>query len=114
MSIRLDALGRGLRRRAREAVLPVLFSSLCGYFIWHSVHGDRGLLAREARTQEIAAARLELGRAEAERDAMERRVAGMRSDRLDRDQLDQRARELLNLVGRDEVVVPYEPGKRLF
>jgi cell division protein FtsB len=114
MSDRFGGFRRELKRRAREAVLPVLFSALCGYFAWHSVHGGRGLIAHAERTQEIAAAREELRRAEAERDAMERRVAGMRGDRLDRDQLDQRARELLNLVSRDEVVVPYEPSKRLF
>ena len=42
------------------------------------------------------------------------RVAGLRSDRIDRDQLDERARTLLNLVGKDEIVIPYEPGKRLY
>jgi cell division protein FtsB len=114
MSVGFGALGRGLKRRARDAVLPLLFAGLCGYFVWHSVHGQRGLIARDLRTQEIAAARAELARAEAERDAMEIRVAGMRSDGLDRDQLDQRARELLNVVGRDEIVVPYGPSRRLY
>ncbi|MBX6374925.1 MAG: septum formation initiator family protein [Acetobacteraceae bacterium] len=114
MSDRLAALGRGVKRRAREALLPVLFSAVCGYFLWHSVHGPRGLLAREQRMQEIAAARAELARAEAERDAMERRVAGLRGEVLDRDQLEERARVLLNLVSRDELVMPYGPGQRLF
>ena len=45
---------------------------------------------------------------------MERRIAGLRGERIDRDQLDERARMLLNLVGKDELVIPYEPGKRLF
>lgn len=108
------SMGRELKRRARDAVLPLLFMGLCGYFAWHSVHGARGLMAREIRTAEIAAARADLARAEAERDSMERRVAGLRGDRLDRDQLDERARALLNVVGRDELVIPYEPGRRLF
>ena len=51
---------------------------------------------------------------EADRDAMERRVTGLRSDRVDRDQLDERARALLNMVGRDEIVVPYAPERRLY
>jgi cell division protein FtsB len=108
------SVGRELKRRARDAVLPLMFMALCGYFVWHSVHGGRGLIARDLRTAEIAAARAELARAEAERDAMERRVAGLRSERLDRDQLDERARALLNVVGRDELVIPYEPGRRLY
>jgi hypothetical protein len=38
----------------------------------------------------------------------------MRSDNLDRDQLDERARALHNLVERDELIVPYDQGKRLY
>jgi cell division protein FtsB len=45
---------------------------------------------------------------------MERRVAGLRGDMIDRDQLDERARALLNMVGKDEVVAPYGQGKQLF
>ena len=108
------SLRRELRRRMRDAVLPLLFIALCGYFALHAVHGNRGLLARDDRTREIAEARAELARAESERDAMERRVVGLRSERLDRDQLDERARALLNVVGHDEIVVPYAPGERLF
>lgn len=108
------SFGREVKRRLRDALPPLGFLALCGYFAWHAVHGDFGLLARERRLEDIAAARAVLARAEAERDAMERRVAGLRGDRIDRDQLDERARTLLNLVGKDEIVIPYEPGKRLY
>ncbi|WP_246522277.1 FtsB family cell division protein [Neoroseomonas terrae] len=94
--------------------MPCLFVALSGYFVWHAMHGDRGLIAREQRLADIAAARVDLARAEADRDAMERRVAGLRGDRVDRDQLDERARALLNMVGRDEIVVPYTPERRLY
>jgi cell division protein FtsB len=105
---------RALKRRVRDAMLPVAFAALCGYFAWHSQHGDFGLEARERKLSDIALARVALARAETERDAMERRVAGLRGDRIDRDQLDERARTLLNLVGKDELVIPYEHGRRLF
>ncbi|GGC58401.1 hypothetical protein GCM10011504_40760 [Siccirubricoccus deserti] len=108
------SFGRALKRKAREAVLPLGFIALCGYFAWHSMHGDYGLLARERRLEDLAAARATLARAEAEREAMERRVSGLRGDHIDRDQLDERARTLLNLVGKDEIVIPYEPGRRLY
>jgi cell division protein FtsB len=78
------------------------------------MQGDRGLIAREQRIAEIAAARAYLAQAEADRDAMERRVAGLRGDWVDRDQLDERARALLNMVGRDELIVPYPPERRLY
>jgi cell division protein FtsB len=101
-------------RRLRAAVLPVLFLAFCGFFVWHTMHGERGLIAMEAREQRIAEASAERERAQAELAAMERRVQGLRGDRLDRDQLDERARQLLNMVGRDEIVVPYGPDRRLF
>lgn len=108
------SLRQVLKRRARDALPPLGFIALCGYFAWHSVHGDFGLLARDRRLEEIAAARVVLARVQGERDALERRVGGLRGDRLDRDQLDERARTLLNLVSRDEIVIPYEAGKRLY
>ncbi len=103
-----------MKRRVQEAIPPVVFVALCGYFVWHSIHGDRGLRAREVRLQQIEDARTHLAEVEGRRDAMERRVTGLRGDRIDRDQLEERARALLNLVGRDEVVIPYEPGRRLY
>jgi cell division protein FtsB len=105
---------RFLRRIFQALALPTLFLALSGYFIWHAMHGDRGTIAREQRLRDIANARIELTKAEEERDRIERRVAGLRGDRLDRDQLDERARALLNMVGRDEIIVPYGPERRLF
>lgn len=105
---------RELKRRAKDAVLPLFFIGVCFYFGWHARHGERGLIAFEQRTADIAAARAELARVEAERDAMERRVHGLRGGQLDRDQLDERARALLNMAGRDEIVLPYGPGRSLY
>lgn len=108
------SVGRELRRRGRGATLPLLFGAVCVYFGWHAVHGERGLIARDIRMQQIAEARFELERAEHERDAIERRVAGLRGEVLDRDMLEERARSLLNLVGKDEIVIPYGPERRLY
>jgi len=101
-------------RRLRAVALPALFLACCGYFVWHAIHGERGLLAKDDRQDRIAQAVAERDRVQAELAAMERRVQGLRGDRLDRDQLDERARQLLNMVGRDEIVVPYGPERRLF
>lgn len=95
-------------------MLPVMFLAACGYFVWHAIHGERGLIAREERLQQIAEATAERERVQTELAAMERRVMGLRGDRLDRDQLEERARQLLNMVGRDEIVIPYGPERRLF
>jgi cell division protein FtsB len=107
------SFARAVRSRLRDALPPVAFLTLSAYFVWHSLHGDFGLMAKEKRLADIAEAKQVLARAEAERDAMERRVAGMRGTEMDRDQLDERARALLNMVGKDEIVVPYAPAQRL-
>ena len=49
-----------------------------------------------------------------ERDAWERRVAGLRSRHIDADTLDERARAMLNLADPTDVIVPYAPQDRLF
>ncbi|MDB5368832.1 MAG: septum formation initiator protein [Roseomonas sp.] len=106
---------RAIKRAINVLWVPVVFAGLCWHFAWYAVHGPRvGSLARDAKAAEIVVARLDLGRAEAQRDTMERRVAGLRGDQIDRDQLDERARALLNMVGKDELVAPYGPGKQLF
>jgi len=107
-------LREALLRRLRAAVLPVLFLAGCGYFVWHAQHGERGLLAMERRVAQIAEAAAERDRVREDLAAMERRVQGLRGDRLDPDQLDERARQLLNMVGKDEIVLPYGAQRRLF
>lgn len=115
-----DAIGRrggvleAIQRRLRAAVLPVLFIAASGYFIWHAWHGERGLIAKEERIRQIEEASAERDRVRRDLADMERRVQGLRGDRLDPDQLDERARQLLNMVGRDEIVIPYPPERRLF
>jgi cell division protein FtsB len=112
--IALMALLSIFKRILKGVLVPAVFLAVSGYFAWHAVHGERGLMARDKRQGDIVAARAALQQAEAERDAMERRVTGLRGDRLDRDQLEERARSLLNMVGRDEVIVPYGPERRLY
>jgi cell division protein FtsB len=104
----------GLSRFAGAVVWPLLFSVTASFFVWSMVYGDRGLVAKQAREAQIEAAKADLHRAREEEAAMERRVQALRGDRLDLDVLDERARHLFNLMGRDETVVLYEPGRRLF
>jgi cell division protein FtsB len=114
MPVERGASQQVILRHLRTACMTLGLAGLSAFFVWQSIYGESGMLARERRLGEIAEARATLARAEAERVAMERRVAGLRSEVIDRDQLDERARQLLNLVGRDEIVVPYDQGRRLY
>ena len=67
-----------------------------GYFGYHLVNGDRGLLAMAHLQRETMIADQNLAEAETTRKIWERRVAALRNQSLDPDMLDERARVLLN------------------
>lgn len=108
------SIGREVRRRAKAAVPPLVFLLLVAYFIWNATQGDRGLRATAIRQEDLKAAQADLARAEADLAMWERRVSGMRADRLDPDALDENARTRLNLSDPADIMVPYGPGKRLY
>lgn len=107
-------IGRMLKRKTKAAIPPLLFLSLATYFAWGTTQGAHGLKAYAARQQDLVLAQASLVSAQAEQAAWARRVSGLRSDHLDLDTLDERARAMLNLAEPDEVVVPYAQGQRLF
>jgi cell division protein FtsB len=95
--------------RRRRFIVLVAFHTLAwgasGYFIHSAQTGDRGLVAkREAKVQtdtivhEIVAMR-------AEKTAWERRVNQLSSEKVDKDLLDERARIMLNVVHKSDVVI---------
>lgn len=83
---------------------------LIGYFGVNAYTGNHGLLARQDLEQQSAELTGELQRLKAERVEWERRVALLRSDKLDPDMLDERARAMLNYVHpRDLVLILKRP-----
>lgn len=89
---------------------PVIGFCVAGYFVYHSIEGERGLVAYARLTQDVAQAKAQLEEVSAERKAVERRVSLLRADHLDPDMLDEQARLMLNLVRPDEIVI-IDPGK---
>jgi cell division protein FtsB len=106
------SLTRAIKRRAKAAIWPVAFLLVAAYFLWNATQGDRGLKVYAERQVDLANAQAELARAEADRAAWERRVAGLRTSRLDSDALDERARAMLNLSDPNDIVVPYGAGRK--
>jgi len=99
------AVWREIKRRARDVVGPVLGFCIVGYFAYHSVEGDRGLTAFVRLNERIVEAKGQLDELRGERQAMERRVKHLRSDSLDADLLEERARMILNYGRPDEIVI---------
>ncbi len=108
------SFGRALKRRAKAAAAPLLFLALVGYFSWNATQGNRGLVAYAQRQELLAQAQADQAKAQAERDAWERRVAGLRSNHIDPDTLDERARAMLNLASPGDIILPYSQQDRLF
>jgi cell division protein FtsB len=108
------AFGRALKRRAKGAIAPLLFLALVGYFAWNATHGDHGLIAYAQRQQLLKQAQDDLSQVQAEKTEWDRRVAALRSDHLEADMLDERARAMLNLSDPGDIIVPYADKDRLY
>ena len=94
-----------IRRRARLVIGPFLGLTAVVYFAYHTVQGDRGLIAWWRLNQDIKQAEETLSHLDETREAMDRRAVLLRPDHLDADMLEERARLMLNMGREDEVVV---------
>lgn len=93
------------RNRARYVVGPVLGLCAIGYFAYHGVHGDRGLIAWLKVKQRVVAAKEALVLSENEREKLEKRVRLLNPGSLDPDMLEERARLMLNYGYTDDLVI---------
>jgi len=85
--------------------LYVLAALLIGYFGINAYTGNHGLRARADLDQQIAELNAEVSQVKAEREQWQRRVGLLKSDRLDPDTLEERARELLNYADPRDVIM---------
>ena len=100
--------------RRRHAILTAIglylfAAAFIGYFAVNAFTGNHGLRAQADLDQQIATMQGELTHLKAERVTWERRVSLLRSDRLDPDMLDERARALLGYVDPRDVTLLLHP-----
>ena len=84
--------------------LYAVAAALIGYFGVNAYTGKYGLNARQELDQEIISLTSELARLKRERAEGEHRVSVLRSDRVDPDMLDERARYQLDYANPHELV----------
>jgi cell division protein FtsB len=96
---------RELRRRAHFVIGPVIGLALTGYFVYHLIDGDHGLIRWLSLTREIRVEHANLEAVRAQRKALDVRVSDLKPNHLDPDLLDERVRATLNLVAPDEIVI---------
>ena len=95
------------RRRFALIIVPILGLGALAYLGYHFFEGERGLKASWSVEQRLAKAEVERKQLMAERQRLEARVALLREDTLDRDMLDERLRQMLNLVQPNDIVILY-------
>ncbi len=84
---------------------PLLGAALVTYFAYHTVQGDRGLLAWWQLRYQMEAAEIELAQVSATRAFLEHRVSLLKPESLDLDMLDERTRAILAFAGPDEFII---------
>jgi cell division protein FtsB len=101
------------RTRLRAAItaigLYVTAALLIGYFGIHAYTGAHGLKAKQDLAQQMDELSKELARLKVERASWEHRVSLLRSDRIDPDMLDERARAMLDYAHPNDLVLMRKP-----
>ncbi len=89
----------------RRLVLPLLAIGVFAYFGYHTFSGSFGIWAMERLDVDAASLTTEHDQLVAEREALERKVGTLKPSSLDADVVDLEARQQLNLIRPDEVVI---------
>jgi cell division protein FtsB len=103
------------RKRLRSILtalgLYVMAALLIGYFGVNAFNGNHGLKAKQDIDRQIATLSTELAQLQVERGRWERRVALLKSDRLDPDMLDERARALLDYTHPNDLTLMLDTSR---
>lgn len=94
-----------IRRRAKHVVGPLFGIVAVAYFAYHTVHGDRGVLALLQMQERVTEAEHRLESLEKQKNHWESRVKLLHPDSIDRDMLDERVRIMLGYARADDLVV---------
>jgi len=97
-----------IRRHSHILWQTLLAVCLIGYFGYHAVQGERGILALVKLKQDIAVAELERQALAQEREDLAERVSLLRPGSLDPDMLEEQAAVLLNMAHKTDLVITPE------
>jgi cell division protein FtsB len=99
------------KKRLRQAIGPTVGACLFGYFVYHAVEGDRGVMAWLQISQQLTESKRSLATLAGERQEIENRVALLSPSSIDPDLLDERARLMLNVAEPDDRLVIIKNSK---
>ncbi len=98
-----------VRTRLSAILLPLAFyafsAAVGSFFVWHAFHGDRGIEAEIQHRREMTEVESKLKVVRAEKAQWQMRIDLLRGPDVDRDLLDEEARNLLNRVSKNDLLV---------
>jgi len=98
--------------RIGKLAMPAITAVFLAYFSYHAFHGAYGVASRAELDAQAARLQLQLDGLTAERERLQLRVSLMRPESIDQDMIDERARETLNLVHPNDLVIPRQVAVR--
>ncbi len=96
---------RNLHRLSQKALAPFIVLSVMGYFIYHSLQGDRGILAWMQLQERLLHIQNQLQELTHVRQELEDKVRDLRPESINRDLLDQQVRLQLGYMRPDEILI---------
>lgn len=103
-----------LRRPIAFAGSLVLIGTLIVFFGFHTIAGERGLLARGDIDREIQSARESLALLEKQNHFLEHRIRLLRSGAVDADMLAETARANVGMYSENDVIISIDLSKLKF
>jgi cell division protein FtsB len=104
-----------VRKRWRAVIFPLVLYAVSGgvtsYFVWHAVNGQRGLKTKEEYQARAQSMNAELAALRVERARWRHRVEMMQADSVDRDLLDEEARQMLGRANKNDLIVLLPNGR---
>lgn len=100
------------KKRIRQILLSIVGVLVVGYFLYHTIQGERGWFAMLRMQHEVGLAEETLSKLEKEREDLENRTQLLRNNNLDPDLLDEKSRELLNYSKPNEIIILTPPAEK--
>ena len=97
-----------MHRRAAGSMFCVL---ILFYLAFHTVSGERGIFALLQENKKLDTLKAELAETKNKRETLEKKVQRISSNNLDLDLLDEQARRVLGITGKNEIVLFAEHGE---
>lgn len=97
-----------IQQKIRVIFWPFIGITILFYFLFHTLHGERGLMTWLALNQQIKESKIELSRVSSERSKLSNKINYLRLTSLDPDLLEERIRQVLNYGHENDVYIYLE------